>query len=327
MKKIMAIVLITIMIIQMTWALPASWSQRGVYKLNIQGVLVGKLANSTQMQNPITREEFAEMAVRLYMFITNQSLENLPQTHPFVDTSNPFVGAAYRLGIVNGTSKTTFAPNQKVTREQIATMLYRELTNLEVAIGYGNTTAFSDAGQISDWALVGVTYSKYHGLVKGTGNNNFSPKSNATREQVFTILDNILTNYKLGLTKPAVLSDKLNEYQVPLSASTQLVLSEKIDKGISLRIQSGISPTDRSVIRIEEQWLDVYDILIQKWSYKGVEALALQMKSKWDGTNLKYNTDEVYYLTSTGNIQTTMPSAKPYILIRYQGILVLDIMK
>jgi hypothetical protein len=315
------------MFIQTTWALPASWSQREVYKLNIQGVLVGKLANNTQMQNPITREEFAEMAVRLYMYITSQSLENLPQTHPFEDTVNPFVGAAYRLGIVNGTSKTTFAPTQKVTREQIATMLYRELTNLEIAIGHGSVTSFSDTGQISSWALEGVNYSKYHGLVKGTGNNNFSPKSNATREQVFTILDNILTNYKLGLSKKALLVDKINEYQVPESASTQLVLSEKMDKGISLRIQSGISPADRSVLRMEEQWLDIYDILIQKWPYKGVEALALQMKDKWDGTNLQYKTNEIYYLTSSGNIQTTLPSTKPYILIRYQGILVLDHIK
>ncbi|MCK8059324.1 MULTISPECIES: S-layer homology domain-containing protein [unclassified Fusibacter] len=325
MKRTLILILALLLTLQGAWALPATWSQRAVFKLNIQGVVEGALSDLNAMQQAITREEFAEMAVRLYIKASGTVLELLPQTHNFEDTDNPYVGAAYRLGIVNGMSSTVFAPKAKVTREQIATMLYRELTILGLSPEYGTQTPFSDDGQIASWAKTGVNYCKFHGLVNGVGNNRFAPKNDATREQVFMLVDNILTKYKWGLDRPQASTDFINAYKTPTTGATQLVLSERSDMGITLRIQSGFAPEDRSAIDIEQQWLDLYDILIQKWSYTGVERLLLQAKDKWESTNLQYSFGEVYYLTSTGTLQSTQPKSKPYIQVRYQGVMLLDI--
>ena len=60
------------------------------------------------MTKPITREEFAELAVLLYEKVTDKSETVSP--NPFTDTTNPQILKAYKLGITAGTSQTTFSP-------------------------------------------------------------------------------------------------------------------------------------------------------------------------------------------------------------------------
>lgn len=92
-------------------------------------------------------------------------------------------------GIVKGTSTTTFSPNDPVTREQIATILYR-FTSYK---GYPMTalqsvSSFADAGTISSFAKEAMQWAYAAGLIQGRSGNLLAPISNASRAEVATIL-------------------------------------------------------------------------------------------------------------------------------------------
>ena len=94
---------------------------------------------------------------------------------------------AYALGIVNGVGNGRFAPDESITREEAAKMLW----NAADLLGYQPTEEpldFADKDEISDWALESVNaISSISGadrpIMQGTGNNRFSPKDSYTREQ------------------------------------------------------------------------------------------------------------------------------------------------
>ncbi len=85
-------------------------------------------------RDPITREELAVMLVRALGYGTLAGMvQELPM--PFTDVSSNagYISVAYRLGIVSGTSKTTFSPTRTATREQAAVMLVRTYTHYYAA--------------------------------------------------------------------------------------------------------------------------------------------------------------------------------------------------
>ncbi|MBU5626556.1 S-layer homology domain-containing protein [Oscillibacter sp. MSJ-2] len=92
-------------------------------------------------------------------------------------------------GVVNGFTATTFAPNQNVTREQMAAILYRyaELKGYDVSTA-ADLSAFTDAGSIAAYAVPAVKWANAAGLVQGTTATTINPKGNATRAQVSMIL-------------------------------------------------------------------------------------------------------------------------------------------
>lgn len=118
--------------------------------------------------------------------------------HPFTDIKADWyadaVAWAYENKIVMGTSVTTFSPETSVSREQTATILYRyaeykgEALNASAAM-----TGYPDVKNVSDWAYSGVSWAVGENLISGTTTENgghvyLSPKVNATRAQVATIL-------------------------------------------------------------------------------------------------------------------------------------------
>ncbi|MGM9598823.1 MAG: S-layer homology domain-containing protein, partial [Faecousia sp.] len=86
--------------------------------------------------------------------------------------------------IVNGMSETTFAPNESITREQIATILYRYDGAVKVS---GDLDQFSDASDVSTYALDAMVWAVKGGIIGGM-NGKLAPKDNATRAQIATIL-------------------------------------------------------------------------------------------------------------------------------------------
>lgn len=92
-------------------------------------------------------------------------------------------------GIVTGTGNNNFAPGQDVSREQLATFLYR------YANAYGVDTSsrsslngFGDSAKVSAYAKDAMEWCVGAGLIKGTGNNSLSPNGNAKRGEVAAIL-------------------------------------------------------------------------------------------------------------------------------------------
>ncbi|MBE6931775.1 MAG: hypothetical protein E7464_00120 [Ruminococcaceae bacterium] len=92
-------------------------------------------------------------------------------------------------GVVYGTSATTFSPNAPVTREQVATILYRlgDLLGEDVAT-YSPISGFKDADQASDYAKSALMWAVDVGILQGNDKNMLNPLGATTRAEMATIL-------------------------------------------------------------------------------------------------------------------------------------------
>ena len=98
-------------------------------------------------------------------------------------------------GIVSGYGNGLFGPGDPITREQMAAILNRYSTYKGYDAGtVGSITGFSDASQVSAYAVEPMGWAIGNGLISGVGNNTLAPKGNATRAQVATILKRFCEN-------------------------------------------------------------------------------------------------------------------------------------
>lgn len=96
---------------------------------------------------------------------------------------------ALQNGLVTGASPTTFAPNSPITREQMATILYRYAQYK----GYdgadkADLSGYTDAGQISSYAQDAMAWANGTGLITGVTATTLNPTGTATRGQTAAIL-------------------------------------------------------------------------------------------------------------------------------------------
>ena len=91
--------------------------------------------------------------------------------------------------IVEGISETEFAPDNNITREQIAAIMFR-YAKLKGNVPEGEWAVsldYSDISDISDWALDAVMFCKLKGIMMGDDKNAFNPQNNATRAETAAI--------------------------------------------------------------------------------------------------------------------------------------------
>lgn len=172
--------------------IPSNWAQEQV-NAAIQAALVPKDLQRAYRNN-ITREEFCRLMVILVERKTGMTASAYAQNKgktiadPFTDTDNTDILAAHALGIVKGTSATTFNPGGSITRQEAAAMLARTAGVLDIAAGKGQS--FNDASDIAPWAKESVSFVSgltdpvtRNAVMGGTGNGRFSPLGSYTREQ------------------------------------------------------------------------------------------------------------------------------------------------
>ena len=101
-------------------------------------------------------------------------------------------------GLMTGYGNGTFGTNDPVTREQLATILWRYAGSPDA----GEVEPFADAVDISGYALEAVDWARENGIIGGVGNNRFDPKGNASRAQVAVILYRYLSEKAEGHPAP-----------------------------------------------------------------------------------------------------------------------------
>ena len=102
---------------------------------------------------------------------------------------------ANEKNIVNGYGSGAFGPNEPITREQMAAVLYRyaKLKGYHTAAA-GNLVGFSDAGDVSVYAVDPAKWAVGNGLISGVGNNMLAPGASSTRAQIAVILTRFCKN-------------------------------------------------------------------------------------------------------------------------------------
>lgn len=161
----------------------SSWAVAELDKAKEAGLIPGILKGA-DMTKPITREEFAELALLLYEKTTEVEVEAANE-NPFTDTVNPQILKAYKIGVTQGTSATTFAPKVLINREQCATMLFRTIKAIAPEGNYSidGIKDFPDQKNISSWAMEGTKYMSKLGIIKGDSSGNFMPKASTTAQE------------------------------------------------------------------------------------------------------------------------------------------------
>lgn len=124
---------------------------------------------------------------------------NVGEAIPFVDvTANDYwakaVCWAAHSGIVFGVSEEYFAPEENITREQFAAIMYRYAAFKENAPSgaWAIRLDYRDVADISDYAVEGVMYCTLNGIMQGKENNCFAPTDNATRAEAAAILQRFI---------------------------------------------------------------------------------------------------------------------------------------
>ena len=165
------------------------WFYEAVQYVYDKGMMTGVSADRFAPASTTTRGMIVTILYRL---------ENEPAVSgdlPFTDVERgawyaDAVAWAAANDIVNGTSATTFAPNSPITREQMATMLYRfaQYKGMDAVTLQENLTGYPDGDQVSDYAIPAMNWAVGQGLIAGMENGTLVPQGSATRAQVATIL-------------------------------------------------------------------------------------------------------------------------------------------
>ena len=126
------------------------------------------------------------------------------------------VAWAKETGVVKGITATTFEPDGKITREQLATMLFRFSSSAPVSVPErADLTPFSDDEKVSEWANEPLEWAVEAGLIKGTDGNRLAPDGDATREQFAAIIERYDGTFTLKYNTPVVRSH-YTEKEYPL---------------------------------------------------------------------------------------------------------------
>jgi hypothetical protein len=167
----------------------SDWAIDEVTKANDAG-LIPHIFDKEDLTKDITRKEFAHLAVILYEKLAGIEVKiaSIPK-NPFTDTDDVQVLWAYEYGITNGTSDTTFEPNSKITREQMATMMTRALlkAKIDVSVDLNKVKKFNDDDKMHSWGKDSIYFMSEAGIIKGMGDNQYGVEGTASREQAILI--------------------------------------------------------------------------------------------------------------------------------------------
>lgn len=166
-----------------------SWAANAVDFMNEYGLVKGTGTSTFGWKGSMTRGDFVLI---LYRNAGSPSVYGV--SNPFTDVKSTdyyyeAVLWAYRNNVVNGTSTTTFGPKGKITREQIASILWRLAGK---PVYSASLRSYTDYASVSDYAYDAMSWAVSSGYVKGSG-AKLSPKNNATRAEVAVMLHRYLT--------------------------------------------------------------------------------------------------------------------------------------
>ncbi|WP_053372808.1 S-layer homology domain-containing protein [Paenibacillus sp. FJAT-27812] len=167
------------------------WAAAIIKEMAAKHIVQGVSANQFAPQADVTRAEFAALLVRAL---------GLKATGPasFADVRGSAwyaeaVAAASEAGIVQGKDAATFAPNAKITREEMSALLVRAYEHKAGSkLAAGAEAKFADRSKAAEWALAYIDTAYAAGFIEGRSGNAFAPKAQLTRAEsakaIYTLL-------------------------------------------------------------------------------------------------------------------------------------------
>ena len=168
------------------------WFYKDVEYVYNEGIMDGVSKREFAPNETLTRA----MIVKILYRIEGEPAGYRSSDFNDVESGRWYTGAvawAAEKEIVKGYGNGKFGPNDPVTREQLAAILYRytQYKGWSTTAASGSLKGFADAASVSSYAVDAMNWAVDEGLLKGA-NNKLSPKSNATRAQVAAIIHRYL---------------------------------------------------------------------------------------------------------------------------------------
>ena len=173
---------------------PADWSHEGIDYCVRRSLMVGTGVGTFSPDMACSRAQIVQILYNLSGDKTDYGNYYLPFTDVAPgDWFYEAVAWAYANDIVAGTSASTFAPNDVITREQMAVILYGYTAKFapEFTGNAASLNTFPDAGSVANWAYTAMSWAVGNGLISGMGSGGVSylaPQGSATRAQASAII-------------------------------------------------------------------------------------------------------------------------------------------
>lgn len=166
----------------------AAWAKEAIGALAYEGVVSGYEDGTIRPNNEITRDEFVKLLVCALSLDVDANAVNTYSDIEAGAWQIPYVMAATNAGVVSGTGTLTFGSGDTITRQDMATMVYRAVLKIKLTLPGENAAAFKDAEMISGYALEAVSKLSGAGIISGMGDDSFAPGAHATRAQAIIML-------------------------------------------------------------------------------------------------------------------------------------------
>ncbi|PZE20149.1 S8 family serine peptidase [Paenibacillus xerothermodurans] len=171
------------------------WARAEVEQLAAKHIVTGVTDTTFGPEQQLTRAEFAALLVRMLGTTTMASTDVFTDVNP-TDWYHDVVYQAYHAGVIEGVAAGTFAPNQPITREQMAVMIMRAYSTATGKpmgdIVVTQEVKFIDEGQIGGWARSSVRLVNGLGLMDGFPDGSFKPVDTATRAQAAAVIQRLM---------------------------------------------------------------------------------------------------------------------------------------
>ncbi|MCD8049155.1 MAG: S-layer homology domain-containing protein [Clostridia bacterium] len=163
------------------------WAEQQIATLYASGVVSGRGDNLFSPDESVTRAEFTAMVARAF------SLSPVEYDNTFTDVSpddwhSGIIAAAVEAKLVYGVGDNLFVPDEYITREQMAVIIYRAYLAAGGEVPTSAKNDYYDSPQISSWAEISIDSTTELGIFYGNDMNLFEPRKNATRAEAAAVI-------------------------------------------------------------------------------------------------------------------------------------------
>ncbi len=169
------------------------WARDDIIALSEKGIIDGMTATEFKPEEKITRAQFAKLLSAALNIKIDQGAAVSFKDVPAGAWYHDYVAAAVKEGLIMGYNDSIFAPDENITREQMAVIISRVLkmkatTDLSHSITEQIIDKFKDKGDISPWAGNEIYLAVSCGVVSGVSEDTFAPQMTATRAQAAAMI-------------------------------------------------------------------------------------------------------------------------------------------
>lgn len=181
------------------------WYCEAVEYVNTQGLFNGTGTNEFSPNASMTRGMFVTVLGKAAKMDTSAYGTSQFKDVPGDAYYAPYVTWAAEVGVVTGTSPTTFSPNNSITREDMATMLYKyaRAYGFDTSYNEANLLDYPDTGIISSYAQVPMAWAVTQGVLAGS-DGYLNPKGYATRAETAQIFYNSRNVFSTKVEDPTL---------------------------------------------------------------------------------------------------------------------------